>query len=325
MFLLYRNYGERHYGFKPLPPHPRKVWAFQVILEGSCSLLVRENNVTQEKRLLGPVLTVAGPDCMHSWGGTKDDVCRIAVFHFDEAYPILCSVIGRTGYRCVKIAAAELPLFEALYDRCGKARRAAGFVSTEAHTWYVSNIAGNSDAATATHLPPLGLLDTSKRSALLSPLIYSIVAAELTIFFLRQLPQTELSPMADFGENKVAEALAWYEANLASGPTIKEVAHAVYLSATHLRRLFQKVRGISPQTAFTRVQFERAKWLMRDLAMPFERISEVCGFGSASAFSRAFKAEFGSSPREYRDKLRGDAHASSPVTKAEKQKGRSVG
>ena len=44
--------------------------------------------------------------------------------------------------------------------------------------------------------------------------------------------------------------------------------------------------------------------LMRDPEMTLERISEDAGFGSASAFSRAFKSEFGVSPKDFRAKQR---------------------
>jgi transcriptional regulator GlxA family with amidase domain len=110
----------------------------------------------------------------------------------------------------------------------------------------------------------------------------------------------------DFGKSKVIEALAWYNANLAFGPNIEEVAHAVHLSSTHLRRLFHKVWGTSPQAAFTHAQFERAKELMLDQVISLERIAEYSGFGSASAFSRAFKVEFGVSPKSYRSKLQAE-------------------
>lgn len=275
MFLLYRNQGERRYGLKPLAAHPRKAWGFQFFLEGSCSMVLKENEVTTEDRITGPLLVVTGPACVHGWYGKPSDYCKVMVFHFDEADYSLRSILGQTGHRAVRISQADFPALQALYSRCDEVRKTLG------------------------HPPP----EAKKRAGLLAPLIYGVVATELTLYFLRHLPRAGLSPAPDFGESKVSQALAWYEANLASGPNIADVAHAVHLSSTHPRRLFHKFRDMSPQAALTRVQFERAKWLMRDLGMPLERVSESSGFGSASAFSRAFKMEYGVSPKVYRASL----------------------
>ncbi len=275
MFLLYRNRGERRYGQSPILLHPRNSWSFQIIVEGSCSMLISESDAVREKRLLGPVFTVAGPGFVHGWSGRKADVCEVMIFHFDEAEYALRSVVGKAGFRCFRMPAEDLPAFHTLYDRCNEVRKSPGFATPDAR----------------------------RRAGFFAPLIYGIVALELTLYFLRHIPRAELGPTPDFGTNKVAEALAWYEANLASGPNILDVAHAVHLSQTHLRRLFHKVRGMSPQAAFTRVQFDRAKWLMRSLAMPLERVAESAGFSSASAFSRSFKKECGVPPKIFRANL----------------------
>jgi AraC-like DNA-binding protein len=301
MLLLYRIQGERRYGLNAFPPHRRKAWAFQVILSGQCSLLVQKDNVTHEERVTGPVLSIAGPDCPHVWRGKPDDVCKVMCFHFDQADPILCSVIGQDGYRYVSISDGDIQALQALYDRCGEVRGKAGFMSARVHASYKTNV--NLGAAKGS-IAPAASLETSRKAGFLAPLIYGIVSRELTLLFLKHVPRAELGPAPDFCENKVAEAMAWYEVNLANGPSIQDVASAIHISPTHLRRLFHKVRGMSPQAAFTHLQFERAKWLMRDLSLPLERVAENSGFGSASALSRTFKKEFGISPKKFRTKLR---------------------
>lgn len=275
MFLLYRNQGLRYFGREPIAPYPRYAWEFQFTLSGECTMQVRQSGVTKTERLIGPVLSVTGPECVHGWAGKPEDECSSMIFHFDEADFTVRTIVSQTGYRNLRFAQSEIPALQALYDRCAEARRAIGTT------------------------PP----EVKKRAGLFEPLIYRIVATELTLFFLKHIPKSELGPAPNFGESKVSEALAWYEANLAKSPSIAEVARAIHLSSTHLRRLFHKIRGVSPQSAFTHVQFERVKWLMRDPEMTLERIGENSGFGSASAFSRAFKAEFGVSPKQFREGL----------------------
>lgn len=278
MFLNYRNQGERHFGLQPIAPYPRKVWELQFITEGQCSIVVQENGVNRDENLTGPVLSITGPECVHGWSGKPSDVCKVTVFHFNELDVAVRTIVGNNGYRLLRFSPRELPLVQSLYDRCGDARRAIGTS------------------------PP----EVIKRAGFFEPLIYGIVAMELTLFFLRHLPKSDLGPVPNYEKIKVAEALAWYESNLSQNPSIQDVAKAVHLSSTHLRRLFHKIRGMSPQTAFTHVQFERVKWLMRNPAMTLEQIGENSGFGSSSAFSRTFKIEFGLSPRAYRAKLLAD-------------------
>ena len=275
MFLVYRNRGERRYGLQPISPYRRGVWQFQFIIKGQCSLLIREKGVTREERLVGPLLSIAGPACVHGFAGTPTDVCQAMIFHFDEVDFPLRSIIGEEGHRRFRFSPTEVPFLEGLYNRCSEARKAIGTT------------------------PP----ETKKRAGFFEPLIYRSVAIELELFFLRHIPRAELGPVPYFGESKVNEALAWYQANLVRNPSAADVARAVHVSPTHLRRLFHKIRGISPQTVFTQIQFERVKWLMRDPAMTLQQIGESAGFGSASAFSRAFKIEFGTSPKNYRETL----------------------
>lgn len=275
MLLLYRNRGERRYGKAPLIPYRRGAWEFQFLFDGHCNLLLRKDESMHTERITVPTLVVSGPDCVHGWGGEPSDVCRSIIFHFDEAEYTVRTIVGNEGYRRIPLRAPFLPLIEQLYDRCGEARKTIGATPIEAQ----------------------------RSMGVLEPLIYRIVASELTLFFLKHIPRVQWGDPPNYGTTKVNEAMAWYEANLQKGPSIAEVAEAIHLSSSHLRRLFHKVRGISPQEAFTDVQFERAKWLMRDPEMTLEQISEHAGFGSGSAFSRAFKAEFQISPLAYRQRI----------------------
>ncbi|PTY01448.1 hypothetical protein DB346_11890 [Verrucomicrobia bacterium LW23] len=277
MFLIYRNRGDRRYGREPIAPHPRRVWEFQFITCGSLTVVEQDaRGVRRETRVTSPTICVTGPECVHGWSGTPDDVCHAIIFHFDEIDFSVRSIVGSAGCRLLPFAEEEVPTVRALYQRCAEANRAFGTSPPEA----------------------------KKRAGFFEPLIYTIVGAELALIFLRHVPKEELGPAPNYGEAKVTEALAWYEANLVHNPTIEDVARAVHMSSTHLRRLFHKLRGTSPQAAFTEVQFRRVKWLMRDSAMTLERIAECTGFGSASAFSRCFAKEFGMPPNTYRKAAR---------------------
>ena len=265
MFLLFSAMGERHYGLSDMPLHSRGEWAFQFILDGSCSTLTRVGNKVREERLTGPVMVVSGPDAVHAYGGKPEDVCTAMSFHFDEAYYRLRHLLGKTGRRVAPMHPDGVKKVLKLYERCKEAR---------------------------------------KKSDVLTPLTYQIVGLELTLLFFSLLPKSELNKAADFNASKVAESIAWYQANMSKGLNIQDVAKAVHMSSTHLRRLFHKVRNMSPQEAFTQLQFDRSKELMLDSRYSLENIAEAAGFESASAFSRAFKKEFGVAPKVYRQAMK---------------------
>jgi len=102
------------------------------------------------------------------------------------------------------------------------------------------------------------------------------------------------------GRQRVDAALAWFAERMPENPGQDEVARAVGASAAHLRRHFHEVLDASPKQVFDQMRFQRAMQLMSDSQMKLESVGERCGFGSASAFSRAFKLKFGCSPAQWR-------------------------
>ncbi len=263
MYLLYLAAGERRYGKLHPRPYARKRWAFQFILKGKVSMMIRQEGAASpvEERLKGDLLTVAGPQCVHDWGGSLEDRCEVLVFHFDEADTALAPLIGNDGYRLLSVTEEEVTLARNLHARCAAAQKSA--------------------------------------TPLAAP-VYRIAAAELTLMTLGKIDTSSLRPPQEAASRKVAAALAWLEVHLHHQPTLEEVARAVHLSPAHLRRLFHQITGASPHASFRRLRFEAAIALMADPTLTLEQIALDTGFGSASAFSRAFRSHFGTSPGSYR-------------------------
>jgi len=114
----------------------------------------------------------------------------------------------------------------------------------------------------------------------------------------------EVSQPEDAGQSyqqsRVNAAILWYAKQMEENPAFPEMARAAGVSTAHLRRLFHQVLHASPNQIMNQMRFQRAMQLMSDPAMKLESVSDRCGFGSASAFSRAFKSQFGSSPQSWR-------------------------
>jgi AraC-like DNA-binding protein len=73
-------------------------------------------------------------------------------------------------------------------------------------------------------------------------------------------------------------------------------ANEVHLSQTHLRALFEKWVGESPQQFHTRCRIDRAKQLLRDQRLPVQVVAGQVGFNDVSYFSLTFKRLTGVSP-----------------------------
>jgi AraC-like DNA-binding protein len=81
------------------------------------------------------------------------------------------------------------------------------------------------------------------------------------------------------------------------------IASGVYLSVSHLNRLF-RVEGTSLMRYLWNQRLERAHHLLSSSGRAGLRIEDIawhCGFSSAAHFSRLFKQHFGHSPRHLRD------------------------
>lgn len=85
------------------------------------------------------------------------------------------------------------------------------------------------------------------------------------------------------------------------GPTdLQRLAGAAGLSPYHFLRTFERVTGVTPHQFVLRARLREAA---RRLATEPARIIDValdCGFGDVSNFNRAFRAEFGVTPRQFR-------------------------
>lgn len=116
----------------------------------------------------------------------------------------------------------------------------------------------------------------------------------------RGAPETTRGPLAD----RVEMALRWLEENLGERPSIADAARAVGVSAAHLRRLFADAGRATPHKELARLRMAAARRCLRE-GWKLERVAGFLGFSEASAFSRAFSAECGQSPRRWRASERG--------------------
>lgn len=99
-------------------------------------------------------------------------------------------------------------------------------------------------------------------------------------------------------------ALAYVEENLGEKITLAEVAKHFYVSESTVSQTFRKKMGVSFYRCVSQRRLIAAKTLIEEGVL-LEEVSRRVGFADYSAFYRAFRQEFGISPRQYRSKYQG--------------------
>ena len=95
------------------------------------------------------------------------------------------------------------------------------------------------------------------------------------------------------------------EANLEEPLPLDDLARIGGVSRRQLERLFRGRLNDTPTGYYLKLRLRRARQLLEHTAIPVMDVSLACGFVSAPYFSRAYRTQFGRSPREDRRFLQG--------------------
>ncbi len=99
---------------------------------------------------------------------------------------------------------------------------------------------------------------------------------------------------------KLAEAVAFMEANIEELISLDEIAGHVGLSRRQLERLFQKYLHCVPTRYYMRLRLMHARQLLLQTSMPIVEIAFASGFVSTPHFSKCYREYFGIPPRDER-------------------------
>lgn len=83
--------------------------------------------------------------------------------------------------------------------------------------------------------------------------------------------------------------------------SLESLAAAAGMSRSRFAERFQKAYGNAPMSFLRQLRLARAAQLLSERREPVKRIAQLVGFDSRSAFTRAFTASRGQSPRAFRD------------------------
>ena len=97
----------------------------------------------------------------------------------------------------------------------------------------------------------------------------------------------------------IDKVMAYIEAHLQEKITLEETAKHFYISVSTITQLFRQKMGVGFHRCVTQRRLIAAKNLIAG-GVGLEQVSEQVGFSDYSTFYRAFRQEFGISPRQYR-------------------------
>ena len=108
----------------------------------------------------------------------------------------------------------------------------------------------------------------------------------------------------------INQVKSYVERHIREDIILEDVANEVYISVTHLSRIFKKQTGESFQQYVIRKKMEKAAELLHDSQYKVYQVGEYLGYKTSWYFSKVFSNYMGYSPGQYRKEVldMGDAY-----------------
>jgi AraC-like DNA-binding protein len=127
-----------------------------------------------------------------------------------------------------------------------------------------------------------------------------VLFIEVLRLYLNEHGEGRTGWLAGVGDRVVGAALNALHKRPAHGWTLEELARTAGTSRSVLAERFQQLVGSSPMQYLTQWRMLLAANLLRRSNAPLLHIAEEVGYQTDTAFSRAFRREFGSPPAAWR-------------------------
>ena len=99
---------------------------------------------------------------------------------------------------------------------------------------------------------------------------------------------------------RIDRVIDYFRGNLDRQVGLAELASVACFSEFHFHRIFRAVSGETLKNFTNRLRLKKAARLLRYSEQSLTDIALDCGFSSSATFSRAFRAGYDTSPRQYR-------------------------
>ena len=125
---------------------------------------------------------------------------------------------------------------------------------------------------------------------------------QLLVYLYRAIQERTAQPPKAEQPQLLDEVLSYIESHLAEKITLADTARHFWVSQSTISQLFRNKLGVSFHRSITQRRLIAARILIAQ-DHPLEDVGRQVGFTDYSTFYRAFKQEFGISPRQYRKQL----------------------
>lgn len=234
--------------------------------EFQCIIRGRPRPVCDPKlsRAEAPTLYIFPPGYAHGWTAPAGDLSEILVLHVDASISSrLAAWRNIGGARALPLPEEDLLRFRTLYDWL--------------HPHFVD-------------------LSEDGREVLSAG---TVLLWDLWLELENRIPlRPDVAPAAE----RVGQALAFYRRAVTRNPSVEEIARLSGLSSSQLRRAFAAAGRPPPTEMFRSIQMDLARRLLARSGETVSNVAEELGFGSLSAFTRAFTRHYGRSPRQIRER-----------------------
>ncbi|MBL8698653.1 MAG: AraC family transcriptional regulator [Alphaproteobacteria bacterium] len=141
-----------------------------------------------------------------------------------------------------------------------------------------------------------GRVGASGTMARLSELLF----VEAVRHYAASLDEGARGGLAGLRDPQIGRALALIHRDLATDWTADALAREAALSRSAFMDRFTELVGVPPIRYLTSLRLQSARRELRETRKTIAQLAHGVGYGSEEAFSRAFKREFGRSPRHWR-------------------------
>ncbi|MBQ8880263.1 MAG: helix-turn-helix transcriptional regulator [Clostridia bacterium] len=100
--------------------------------------------------------------------------------------------------------------------------------------------------------------------------------------------------------DRMSGILEYLDNHYTESVNINALSEKFYISEFYLCRLFKEYAGKTILSYLTELRIKHACKLLRTTNEPIKRVARLSGYGSVSAFGKAFSSLMGESPRDYR-------------------------
>ncbi|MGI9523818.1 MAG: GlxA family transcriptional regulator [Hyphomicrobiaceae bacterium] len=134
------------------------------------------------------------------------------------------------------------------------------------------------------------------------------LSLDVGTLFVRDTERVRCRPQNSSNSRLTSNALALMQSTIEAPITVKDIADRIASTQRQLERDFRKEFGAAPNQVYRKLRLSAVRRFLEDTRLPISEIAVRTGYQNASAMSRAFRTEYGYSPRAFRLEIEGAAN-----------------